>query len=155
MNIAETITKQIGQRLTVTIGGSGEATEDKYEEGEVGGIVNAWDLSEITYTTTIDEVENKLMGMIENYVENHLYLTYKNSWLGVDEHCGISFSALVDADNSEVSSDDIALEEWKKGNETLYAQYNSLTFKFNGVEIENAVIAEIISTICEEVSSID
>jgi len=150
MNIAETIRKQIGTKLTVTIGGSGEATEDKYEEGEVGGIVNSWDLTKITYTTTVEELEHKLMDMIENYVENHLYLTYKQKWLGVDEHSGISFSALVDNDNTEVSENDVALAEWKIGKETLYAQYNRLVFEFNGVEIETSVMAEIISTICEE-----
>jgi len=150
MDIAKTIKEQIGNTLKVIISGTGEATEDKYEEGEIGGALNHWDLSKVTYTTTVENLETELMDMIENYVENHLYLTYKQKWLGVDEHCGISFSALVDADNSEVRGTETIYEDWKKGKATLYAQYNRLTFEFNGVELETEVISEIISNICAE-----
>jgi hypothetical protein len=150
MSIADIIREQIGSNLTVSISGFGEAIEDNYAEGEVGGVVNSWDLTKITYTTTIEDLENKLMDIIKNYVENHLYLTYKQKWLGVDEYVGISFSALVDNDNIEVNEDNIDFAEWKLGKKTLYSQHNKLVFEFNGIEIEDSVIADIISTICKK-----
>lgn len=153
MNITETITREIGTKLIVTISGTGEAVEDKYEEGEIGGVVNSWDLTKIDHTTTVENLEHELMDMIEKYVENHLYLTYKQKWLGVDEHCGISFSALVNKDNLEVSDNDTDYAEWKKGKETLYAQYNHLVFEFNGVVMSSAVMSGIIETLCEEVAA--
>lgn len=92
-----------------------DATEDNYQEGEIGGVSNSWD--ETLTAETTEELKQKILDA-----------TYTKNWELVDDEQINEYdhateyhtSYLANAEN-EGDASEAEIESWKKGETRLWA----------------------------------
>jgi hypothetical protein len=138
MNGLDRIKNEIGNTFQVEISSHAEVHVDSYEHGE-GEWRNSWENQTMSFTV-IDENElaDTIKTKLKDYIENELYTDYNQDDLvemfnNYGDETYFYITKFVDVDNQEPS--DSQIEDWKKGQEELFIQDNTVTVSINGTDI--------------------
>ena len=135
------ILSDIGDTYTISIVGFADVHEDNYEEGE-GDNVNNFSLDPINKTSnSASSLIGDIRTIVKEFIsEGNLYLTYNEKYMGIYDN-KLEYSATVDSNNGEPTKGEI--NNWKKGNFTLYTLRASFNISVNGSTLTDRTLKAI------------
>lgn len=105
---------------------------DSYEDGE-GNYINGYLLESTIKANTVKEA-------IQKYFDDNLYYQFDFKYAQMDEN-GLHWSALVDSENNEILTTDVAYKQWQKGEKILYSNNILLNvYEVTEVDIEDELM---------------